>query len=108
MSSSSGGLDDCASPSDASPPWTRSAPWCSLMDATIPAMRSSLAAALAVAVLFPTTAARAADVADVDPLIGTGAREANIQRGGGAVATVPGAAAPVGLAQVSPEPAPGV
>src|SRR3954469_16868902 len=31
MSSSSGGFDDCASPSDVSPPPTRSDPWCSLM-----------------------------------------------------------------------------
>ncbi|WP_445152052.1 glycoside hydrolase domain-containing protein [Baekduia sp. Peel2402] len=70
-------------------------------------MWSPLAAAFAVlaAALLPT-AARAADVADVDPLIGTGAREANIQRGGGAGATVPGAAVPFGLVQMSPETAP--
>src|SRR4051794_10373994 len=104
MSSSSGGFDDCASPSDASPPPTRSAPSRWLMAATIPAMRPLFAAIVAVALL--PAAARAADVADVDPLVGTGARVADIRAGGGAGATVPGAAVPFGLVQMSPETAP--
>src|SRR4051812_20847691 len=42
MSSSSGGLDDCASPREASPPPTRSDPWCSLMPPTIRRRRPSV------------------------------------------------------------------
>jgi predicted alpha-1,2-mannosidase len=64
-----------------------------------------LLAAIVVAALLPT-AARAADVADVDPFVGTGARVADIREGGGAGATVPGAAVPFGLVQMSPETAP--
>jgi predicted alpha-1,2-mannosidase len=67
-------------------------------------MRPLLAAIVAVALL--PAVARAADVADVDPLIGTGARVADIRQGGGAGATVPGAAVPFGLVQMSPETAP--
>jgi putative alpha-1,2-mannosidase len=63
-------------------------------------------ASLAIVAALLPGAARAADAADVAPLIGTGAREANIQRGGGAGATVPGAAVPFGLVQMSPETAP--
>jgi len=69
-------------------------------------MRLSFAAMFVLVAALLPAAARAADVADVDPLIGTGAREANIQRGGGAGATVPGAAVPFGLVQMSPETAP--
>lgn len=69
-------------------------------------MRSLLATMSVAAILLPTPAAFAADVADVDPLIGTGSHEPSIQRGGGAGATVPGAAVPFGLVQMSPETAP--
>jgi predicted alpha-1,2-mannosidase len=69
-------------------------------------MRSLLAAISVLAAALLPTAAPAARVADVDPLIGTGSREPNIQRGGGAGATVPGAAVPFGLVQMSPETAP--
>jgi predicted alpha-1,2-mannosidase len=65
-----------------------------------------LALIAASAVLLVPGAARAAAMGDVDPLIGTGAREPDIQRGGGAGATVPGAATPFGLVQMSPETAP--
>ncbi|HWI74250.1 MAG TPA: hypothetical protein VNT55_19980, partial [Baekduia sp.] len=67
-------------------------------------MRPLLAAIVAAALL--PTAARAADVADVDPFVGTGARVADIREGGGAGATTPGAAVPFGLVQMSPETAP--
>ncbi|HET6506517.1 MAG TPA: glycoside hydrolase domain-containing protein [Baekduia sp.] len=65
-----------------------------------------MAVATAFAALAAADGARAVAVDNVDPLIGTGSREPSIQRGGGAGATVPGAAVPFGLVQMSPETAP--
>jgi predicted alpha-1,2-mannosidase len=53
-----------------------------------------------------SAAVASAAVALVNPLIGTASKDPNITRGGGAGATVPGAATPFGLVQMSPETAP--
>jgi putative alpha-1,2-mannosidase len=47
--------------------------------------------------------ARADPAATVDPFVGTGASAPDIRHGGGAGATLPGAATPFGLVQLSPE-----
>src|SRR3954470_9404095 len=61
--------------------------------------------ALAVAglALAAAPAARADLAASVDPFVGTSARDADIRRGGGAGATLPGAVVPFGMVQLSPE-----
>jgi predicted alpha-1,2-mannosidase len=51
-------------------------------------------------------AAHALPVSAVNPFVGTASTDPDITRGGGAGATVPGAAVPFGLVQMSPETAP--
>jgi predicted alpha-1,2-mannosidase len=53
--------------------------------------------------LVAAPVARADPAAAVDPFVGTGARAPDIRHGGGAGATLPGAATPFGLVQLSPE-----
>ena len=72
-------------------------------------MRCGAAATLLTAAALASAAAPRASAdpaAWVDPFVGTGAADADIRRGGGAGATLPGAAVPFGLVQLSPETAP--
>jgi predicted alpha-1,2-mannosidase len=58
------------------------------------------------AALAPASPARALPSSLVDPFVGTGSAQPDIRHGGGAGATLPGAAVPFGMVQLSPETVP--